>query len=263
MKVKSINKYYLIGIIPLLLLNMVLGLILTYETKWIFYSILAISLAIIYKIFMKFSCLPKRATEYKDFRPLDLKIPIPYDVELYISSDLDKYDFLNRVVEIISPLHQQKGEKLRVVISEKFLKTYRKRFMEIAVCREIEKFRTKSTLKIVLALIIPILTVTAIVMYGCIIEINILKHFSLFVGYFLLPFFTVVLILTYLWFWNKYMSREEMRLDRFLMSHFKTSDIEEYIITMEKIEGGEEAPKNKEFNEFYAKKRLEKLKEKH
>lgn len=260
MSIKSINKYYILGIIPLITIDFTLLLILVYKNEWIFYPVLMAGVLIIYQFIKKFSFMPRPLKEYKDLKKIKLKLPIHYDVEYFSSQDLDKYSFLVRIVEVLSPLYLKRGEKIKVVVSEKILKTQSPTFVKIAVCREIEKYRTKSLLKIILVLVVPILTIISIVLLGMILKINLLTYFNPFVAYFLLPFFAVVLLVAYLFFWNQYISNQETKLDAFLTSYFRVEDVEKYINQIEKLEGGVENSKYQAFNNYYAKQRIKKLK---
>ncbi|WP_058485690.1 hypothetical protein [Defluviitalea phaphyphila] len=259
MKLKSNNKYYILGIIPLTIIVLILSLILSYGKVWIFYPILFIGTLVIYQLFKKFIYLPRPLKEYTDLKPINLELPIKYDVEYFSSKDLDKYSFLVRNIEILSPLYMKSGEKLKVVISENLLKSKSKKFIKIAVCREIEKYRRKSLVKIVLSFVMPALILAIVILGGLVLKIELLDYFNPMVAYFILPFLVVSCSLIYLFFWNKYISYEETKLDLFLTSYFNVNDVEKYINEIEKLEGREEKTKYKEFNNYYANQRIKRL----
>lgn len=260
MRLKRNNIYYIIGIVPLSLVVTVFALILSYEKVWLFYTLLILASLILYSVVRKFNCLPRPLREYKDLRPIKLNLPVQYDVQYVVSKDLDQYAFLGRVVEIISPLYMKKGEKIRVVISEEKRKTYGDAFIKMAVCRELEKYRSKSAVKILLSLITPVLAVAAVTLAFFVFKIDVLQYFNYFVAYFLFPFLATALLLSYLFFWNKYVTKEEVRLDTFLISHFSKEDVEKYIKTVEVIEGGDTTRKHQDFEKYYTAQRIKKLK---
>ena len=72
------------------------------------------------------------------------------------------------------------------------------------------------------------------------------------------PAVAVVLFGGALVLWNKNISKQDIRLDCYLLAHFSKEEIEEYICITEKmLEGGN---KGKEFSEHYKNDRLIALK---
>jgi hypothetical protein len=71
------------------------------------------------------------------------------------------------------------------------------------------------------------------------------------------PFVVVALFGLCLFFWNKRISKDDYRLDRYLLAHFSKEEVEEYICISEKmLEGGK---KEKEFSEHYKNDRINAL----
>lgn len=260
MRLKSTNKYYILGLVPLTTIIFILALTLARNNKWIFYPLIVISILTIYRLIKKFIFLPRPWKEYNDLKKINRKSPVDYNVEYFSSQELAKYSFIPRVVEVLSPLYLKKTERLKVVINEKLLKSESEEFINIAVCREIEKYKEKSALKITLALSMPLLSVLGVILWGFIIKIDLLDYYSAFIVNFLLPTLFVGVLLLYLLFWNKYVSYQEAKLDIILTSYFHINDVEEYINKIEELEGRVEKTKYKEFNDHYARQRISKLK---
>ncbi|SDK05524.1 hypothetical protein [Natronincola ferrireducens] len=260
MRLDNINKYYIVGILPFTTVIFILSLLLSYNRKTVFYSLLMVGVLTTYQLVKKFTFLPRPLEEYKDLKEIKPHLPIKYDVRYFTSKDFDKYPFFPRIVEILSPLYLKEGEKLKVVINESLLKNKNEPFIYIAICREIEKYRTKSQVKIILTLVTPILMVIIIVLWSLFIKINLSNYLNPFILYFILPSFTVILFLSHLFFWNRYVTVQEAKLDEFLTSYFHIDDVEKYIKHIEGLEGGAETSKHREFNSYYAKQRLKKLK---
>lgn len=259
MKLKSTNIYYLIGLIPWLVLDLGLALYLSYDIKWLFYPLLLIGIGVIYLLVQKFTYLPRAKSEYESLEESKITLPVSYGVDIYTCKSLSQHSFILRVAEVLSPLILQKNETLKVVMNEQLLKEEGEQFMQIAVVRELERYRTKSQVKVVLRLVVPLLMMVGVVLTVLAFRVNLLDYATSFTVNFALPFMVVVIFLLHLFLWNRYLSKEESRLDRFLLQHFSLGAVEHYISKIEELEGSNEKEKYKVFNQHYAKERISKL----
>lgn len=263
MRLKSVNKYYILGIVPLLIIVFTLSLKLFYNNKWLFYSLLMFAVLLFYQLIKKFVFMPRPLKEYGDLKKINFNLPIDYNVELYSSQRMDKYFLETKIVEVFSPLYLKRDENIKVIVNEKLLENREKSFIIIAICRELEKYRRKIQAKVILALLIPVLASLVVLLVGILTKVSLLDYFSPVIVHFLLPFLAVIALLIYLFLWNQYISKQEIKLDLFLTSYFDINDVESYISQVEEMEGRVESDKYKEFNNYYVEKRIKKLRELH
>lgn len=262
MKINKYNLIPIIGIIPLFIIMNLLILALVWNNKVLFYCLLFIFTFINYKIVLKLIYMPKSKNYYQNLIRIEWDSPFKNEIPVFSSADFDKYDFIIRTIEIFSPLIINKEEDIKLVISEKLLNNEKKIFIDIAITRELIKYKTMSHIKILLRLIIPFLIVINIVLLIIIKEINLYNYFSPFIINFIIPFISLMLFIFNLVSWNIYLSKEEQRIDKELLDFFSVDDIIFYINRIEEIEGREEKEKHKTFNHHYSNQRIEKIKNK-
>lgn len=257
MKLKSLNLYYIIGIIPLTALNFILGMKLASERIWLVCLIGMIGAIVIGGLIKKFMVMPYSVTSYGKLDPISLELPVNCNVLLFTSDIMDKYAFLGRTVEIISPLRQT--GKFIVVVNPKLLREYGKEFTKCAIVRELKRFSSASGLKIILRLAMPIEILIALILSVFTFHINLSTYFSGFYVNFLLPFITVVIFGFTLYRWNRYVSKQDMKLDRFLLEYFPSNDVVHYVRVMNELQSVDESEKSRKFNQHYAEERLKNI----
>jgi len=258
MRWKSSNFYYLAGIgLPLLAIS-ALSIKIAWPTIWISIIILAVS-AYLFKVLIgKIIFLPRPEREYRELRPLSLDLPEDYGVELFTCPALSKYDFVLRVVEILSPF-AFRGCSPKVVVNPMLLEKKGEMFMKIAITREIERYRKKYQVNTILHLAVPILVLTVIVLSVFAFDIQISNYLSPFILQLVFPFLFTILFVGHLFLWNKCLSQKDYQLDSFLASIFPVEDVRNYILNMEELERRNEKEKHSTINDHYTSMRLKKL----
>ncbi|HBI71789.1 MAG TPA: hypothetical protein DDY59_01195 [Lachnospiraceae bacterium] len=257
MKLKSLNIYYIIGIIPLTVINFILGIKLASNKIWLACIISIIGIAVISGLIKKFMVMPYSVASYGKLIPLSLDLPVESNTLLYTSETMDKYDFLSRTVEIISPIRQ--NGKFIVAVNPKLLRKYGKNFTKCAVVRELKKYSTASGLKVILGLVIPMEVLASIIMSVFAFHLNLSKYFSGFVINFILPFIVVVIFGFTLYTWNRFVSKQDMKLDRYLLEYFSSSDVAHYVKVMNELQSMDEKDNSKKFNQHYSEERLKNI----
>ncbi len=259
MKLKSLNIYYIIGIIPLTAINFLLGMKLASNKIWLSCIIGIFGIAIISGLIKKFMVMPYSITSYGKLNPLSLDLPIDLNgsTMLFTSDIMDKYAFLSRSVEIISPIRQT--GKFIVVVNPKLLREYGKEFTKCAVVRELKKFSTASGLKVILRLVIPIEILISLILSVFAFRINLNTYFSGFYINFILPIITVVIFGLILYTWNRFVSKQDMKLDRYLLEYFSSNDVVHYVEVMNELQSVDESENSRKFNQHYAQERLKNI----
>lgn len=260
MKINRFNLAMILGILPLFSLMSILILKLVYTNTWLYYGLFAILLWLNYKIVKKFWTMPKRSSQYGGLERLEIELPVLIGMDIYTSRDFDTYKFLNRHVELYSPLIITENNNLKLIISEDMYRSSDIDFCKVALTREYLKFKDKSTVKIVLRLIMPILIVINIILLMVDKQVKFSDYFNPFIYNFLMPFTGVIIFLITLLTWNNYISANEQKIDKILLNFFTVEQTVSYIEMIEGIEGSGEKDKYKTFNEHYAKQRIDKLK---
>lgn len=258
MKLKSLNIYYIIGVIPITALNFILGVKLASNKIWLACIIGIIGIAVISGLIKKFMVMPYSLISYGKLTPLSLNLPIDNSNTLLFTSDImEKHDFLSRSVEIISPIRQT--GKFIVVVNPKLLREYGNEFAKCAIVRELKKFSTASGLKVILRLIIPIEILISLILSVFAFRINLSTYFNDFYINFVLPIIAVVVFGLTLYTWNRYVSRQDMKLDRYLLKYFSSTDVVHYVEIMNELQSVDESENSKKFNQHYAEERLKNI----
>ncbi|MEM1483332.1 hypothetical protein V6615_00480 [Oscillospiraceae bacterium PP1C4] len=258
MKWKSTNIFYLAGIgLPLAAIT-AFGIKIAWPTIWISIAILAVS-AFLFKILIgKIIFLPRPEREYGELKPLLLDLPETYGVELYTCSALCKYDFVLRIVELLSPF-AFRGNSPKVVVNPQLLEKKGDLFMKIAITREIERYQRKYQMHTILHLTVPVLVMIAIILGVFAFDIRVSNYISPFILQFAMPFLFTILFVGHLFIWNKCLSQKDFKLDSFLTSVFPVEDVKSYILGVEELERRNEKQKHGTFNDHYTSMRIKKL----
>ena len=258
MKVKSTNLWYMVGLIPPLWLDCLLGMSLARNKGWLVVVLGAVMVLGSVWIVKKFHNMPRSEASYEPLRLLTIELPARYPVKLYACDDMAKFDFMARVAEVISPF-RMKEDHYKLAVNPKLIEQHGETFIKIAATREMRRYETKGALKLLLGLLVPLQIILAIVLAIFVSRVDLAQYFSAFFITFLLPLLMVFLVVGDLFLWNRFVSQQDIKLDAFLTSYFSVRDVERYITTMEKIEEGGEKEKSRKFSEHYAQERIQNL----
>ena len=258
MKIKSANWMYIVAILPLLVVDFCLGMWLARNKLWLVMLLGVFCLATVAWVFRKFREMPKSMDTYGEYRKADLELPVEANVELYWAEGMAQFEFLSRIVELATPLFPKKDEPFKLMMNPKMREKYGDTFMKVAATRELESMRTYTSFKSMIGLVLPF----EILATGLLLVANFHLQLETVLGGFWVnmvgPFLVVAFFGLCLFFWNKRISKDDIRLDCYLLAHFSKEEIEEYICITEKMmEGG---AKGKEFSEHYKNDRLIALK---
>lgn len=260
-KLHSINWYYLAGTIPFCLGLTGMSLKLA-DAVWQKGLILAAGCAVIFWIVRKFWYLPRPEREYGELKAYELGLPEAFNVRTYLCQELDRYDFLQRGIEILSPLFRRPGEDFKIVISPKLLCEQGEDLVRIAVMREILRYRRAVQARISLGLVTPALA------FACLVEgyfvwewkeqLKFLAGYTNFFGPVLIALFVICFLLV----WNGQVSRLDYQSDKALKQYFSREEIAEYIEKWDQLFAGgsqEENAKSRQLEQFYVRQRIARL----
>ena len=256
---KSTNIYYIIGIIPLISLAFIMGILLSPHC-WLKVLLAAVWFCCTFYSVRKFLFLPRPKSEYSDLEPLELRLSIPYNVRLYTSKRMAEYSFLNRHIEVISPLHFKSASPLRIAVNPKLFEQEGEDYTRVAIVREIEKYRNKSQIKNVLGLTTPLLSLIVLVEMYFLFAAHLSKLVNSGALIFFAPSIGVLIILGTLFLWNKSISKQDFITDRRLLSFFSHDEIAQYIRRSEELLCGEEKVQPRTVQNHYAEERIKHLK---
>ncbi len=252
------NSAYIIGIGPLFIIAIIQALYLSFSIQWVFYPLVALSLYLVFLLLKKTNHLPRPAAEYTDLKTISFSIPIECNASFFTSKEFSKYSFLVRIVEVLSPLTSKKNEPAKIVLNAELANGGDKEFMKIAVCREIERCRTHTQLRITLRLFVPLLLILNLIFSVFVFK----TQFDFLRGIlfnFFVPISLSALFVLNLAMWNNSLSKHEQRLDKYLLTLFSVESVKKYILKLEELEGSSEKEKYKKINTFYAEQRIKKL----
>lgn len=256
MKIKSPNWMYLVAILPLLVVDVCLGMYLARNRLWLVALLALLGVAVVVAVVRKFVIMPKPMENYGKYRKADLELPLQANVQLYWSDEMARFDFLHRVAEVVTPLFP-KEETFKVMMNPEMVKTHGETFMRIAVTRELEALKRRTSFSSMAGLVVPFEALACCLMLVASFHMELEKALGGFVVNMAGPTIAVALFGLSLYFWNKNISRQDIILDRTLLAHFSKEEIEEYICVMEKmLEGG---GREKEFSEHYKNDRINAL----
>lgn len=258
MKLKCTNWYYMAGLLPVTLLNICLGMYLVRNIPWLEIAVFLAGAAVCVYIVKKFIAVPYSEKSYGKMQPLFMELPVSYEVDLYICEEMARYDFLNRVVEVISPVRMKK-RRVKVAVNPAILKGYGEGFMKIAILREIRRFEKGVAWKSLVLLVLPLELVFATGLAAFAFQAKIAAYVGYFAVNVVLPFGIVVILAIALFLWNRYISAQDMALDRYLLKFFSAKEVEAYIRSVEEMEQSQETENSRKFSQHYAQERIERL----
>lgn len=154
MKLKRTNWYYMAGLLPGTMLNICLGMYLARNILWLKTVILLSGAVVCAGIVKKFCAVPHSEKSYGQMKPFGMKLPVSYEVDLYLCEEMSRYEFLNRMVEVISPV-RMKEQRTKIAVNPVILEKYGEGFMRIAVLREIRRFEMGTAWKTLVFLAAP------------------------------------------------------------------------------------------------------------
>ena len=257
MQLKSKNLYYILGLVPLTALDFLLAVKLTAGRWWLSALTGALGVLAVVYIVRKFMWIPRPESGYGKLVPLKLTLPVPYEVDLFACKSMADYDFLNRIVEVISPIRCE--GRMKVAVNPVILKEKGETFMQAAICRELKRYEDGSSLKILLGLVLPIEAAVGIVLGVLAYQVNLSRYFGSFFLNFILPFLLVILLGIDLYLWNRFISGEDIKLDRYLTAYFTPQEVVNYIQTIEAMQTACEGEKSRKFSEHYMEERIKRL----
>ena len=155
MKLKRTNWYYMAGLLPGTMLNICLGMYLARNILWLKTVILLSGAVVCAGIVKKFCAVPHSEKSYGQMKPFGMKLPVSYEVDLYLCEEMSRYEFLNRMVEVISPV-RMKEQRTKIAVNPVILEKYGEGFMRIAVLREIRRFEMGTAWKTLVFLAAPL-----------------------------------------------------------------------------------------------------------
>ncbi len=258
MKLKSPNVWFILGTVPVLLLDFALGAWLARGMVWLSVLLLLLGAALAVMMVRKYLVLPKPVKNYGDPEPANLEVPVACNAEFYHCPAMAKYEFLHRTVEVVSPLWNGK-KPFRVMINPVLAQRHGEEFEKVAVVRELENFRRKNSLKSLVGLVLPVEVLAAAVLAAVAFGTQLQALVGSFVLYFAAPFAAVAAFGGCLYLWNRTISSQDKKLDAFLLDYFSKEQVKQYIQITEKMheEGGNE--KSRVFTEHYRDDRLKAL----
>lgn len=258
MKWKSSNVIYLIGIGFPLVIIAGLSIKIVWPSIWGSGAILIITALLLKALISKVRFLPRALAEYGELSPVELKLPGDPDVEVYSSNVMCQYDFLLRIAEFLSPFSFG-DNRPKIVINPQLLQEKGKRFMEIAVMREIERYRRNHQVNTILRLFLPLAVVAILILSVFAFKIRILEYLGPFWVYFAMPFICTLLFGLHVFLWNRSLSVKDYQLDSHLASLFSVKDVKQYIMCVAELERRGEKQHHAPVNQHYVSQRLKKL----
>lgn len=261
-KLRSNNWYYLLGTVPFTAGISVMTVMLV-GRGWQKALVGAVSAGIIVWLICKFFHLPRARKAYGELEICELTLPVPVNAEIYLCPEMDRYEFLKRYVEIISPLFHRPGAKFKIAVSPEFLKQEGDETVRIALMREVIRYVQAAQARAFLGLVVPVLTVVSLVEFYYVFGIS--QQYPIPPGY--LSFFGPLLIaaatICFLLFWNKQMSQMDYQTDDELKRYFSRDEITAYIKRMDERLLPKEAElvheKSRQLELYYRNKRIERL----
>jgi hypothetical protein len=257
MKWKSTNWLYLLGIgLPLALIT-AFGALLAWPRLLYALPVAALGVICMAALFRKVLFMPRALAEYGDLEPLDLPLPVYGDAGLFTSAAMNKYEFLCRTVEVLSPFRL--SGKPPVAVINPGLASLGEDFIRIAAVRELRRYQGAYPVRAALRLLAPPLTAVALVMAAVYFELPVSEWLNPFLLQFAAPFLAMLLLLAHLYFWNRSLSAQDCTLDLFLTGVFPLEQVKRYIIASEEWERRYEKEKHSEFNRRSADTRITQL----
>ena len=256
---KSSNWIYMAITLPLLTADGIFAMLVARRHPAIQVIILGILVFAIVKIIGKFSHMPFKKTAYAELVKTDLDIPLDWSVEICTSAKMAEYDFMTRIVEIVSPMKM--GQKTVVAINPAVLEKEGKTYMRIAITREVLRYAYRISAKLYALISLPIMLFIGVILFFFSFHQVLTSYFSLAALNLLLPFVLMLLFLLSLFFWNNRVAYYDTLLDKMLLDYFPKQAVIDYIKHTEVMMSKGDKEKSKVFNEHFLSSRVRKIEE--
>lgn len=262
MRLHSRNWCYLIGTVPFVWAITFFSCMLT-EQKILKVLIAAAGVGVSLGLIKKFWWLPKPEKTYGELEAYDLPFPIALNIRTYLCPNMDQYSFLKRNVELISPLWRRGDEDFKIALSPEFVRKQGDRLMQIAVMREIIRYRQGAQVKTSLGLLTPVLTLVSLAEAYFALGWNriypVMAGYGNFFGPVLIAIVAVGLVLG----WNRMVSQIDYRVDDELKQYFSKEEIAAFIKKWDELMLPDEPElineKSRQLELFYIRQRIERL----
>lgn len=256
------NWYYIMGTVPFVLAMTIFSAMLV-EKPLLKGSIVVAGIGITVGIVKKFWWLPKPEKDYGEMEPYALELPVDLNVRVYLCPAMDRYGFLKRNVELISPLVRQSGEDFKLALSPEFVKRQGDALMRIAAMREIIRYRQGVQVKTSLGLMTPVLALTSVVEAYFAMGWNRMYPVAAGYGTFFGPILIAAAVVCLLLGWNRNVSRMDYKVDDELKTYFSKEAVADYIKKWDALMLPDEPElineKSRQLELFYIRQRIERL----
>lgn len=261
-KLRSINWYYLLGTLPFIVGITGMTAMLA-DRRWQKLLVCAAGAGIMVWLVRKFFYLPRERKEYEHLEICGLKLPVKVNADICLCPGMDRYEFLKRHVEIISPLFHRPGARFKIAVSPEFLEQEGEEAVRIALMREIIRHGQAAQVKASLGLVVPVLASVSLAeayyAFGLSRQYPVPPGFVSFFG----PLLIAAASIGYLLFWNWQMSRMDYRADDELKRYFSKEEIAAYIKRLDERMLPKEAEfvnqKSRQLELYYRNQRIERL----
>ena len=155
----------------------------------------------------------------------------------------------------MSPLLFKKDSPVKIAVNPSLL-SEKNNFAQIAVVRELEKYRTRTAVKSVLGLVVPLLAL------GCVVEAIFLwkaDWLSSSLTGMLFPTVCAAAVVGVLALWNRQVSRQDFVLDQCLLPYFDVDDVIYYVNRSEELLAADDKKPRTEVQRHYARERVKRL----
>lgn len=260
MKLNKNNIVLILGLFPVFILfNILILNFIPQNSVWFIVMLIMFMLINFFGI-KKMRELPRKKEKYGALRKLELELPKEIKLDVYSSEKLGKYHMKSKLAEIYSPLILKGNNNNKIVISELLLKQDNL-FQKITITREYLRQKTLSTIKMIIFLIMPVLLGMSIVL-GLIMWYNNNNDPSMnpFLYSFYMPLLYTIAFLVHVFFWDRFLSREEHKIDKLLLNYFSAEEVISFMKKSEQLEGKGESEKQGKINDYHMNQRINKLK---
>lgn len=252
---RSSNIWYAVALGPLAAAAAALGHLALTPSAWAWLPP-AVGVVLLAWGGRKILFLPRPAADYGEMKEVALRVPRRYGVTLRACPAMDRYAFIPRVAELLSPLRFGPDASPVVAVNPGALERHGERFVVMAAVREIERYRRHGRLKTIVHLLAPLLAL------GCAALLLVWRGQE-WVGpvatNFAAPFAFSLLVIGHLLTWNRAVSRRERELDDVLAEVFSPAEAREFIEVSEGMEQGQDGEKSRALNDYYMRERLKRL----
>lgn len=262
MRLHSRNWHYLIGTVPFVWAITAFSCMLA-EHGFFKTLVAAAGIGMSLGLVKKFWWLPKPEKTYGEMEAYDLPLPVDLNIRTYLCPAMDRYDFLKRNVELISPLWRRGGEDFKIALSPAFVRKQGDRLMQIAVMREVIRYRQGVQIKTSLGLLTPALAILSLAEAYFALGWN--RIYPVLAGYgnFFGPVLAAVVAVGLVLGWNRMVSRMDYRVDDELKRYFPKEEVAAFIKKWDELMLPDEPElineKSRQLELFYIRQRIERL----